>query len=314
MKTFLSYSHADAGVVARLKTHLKQMERNELISVFYDREILAGGDIDNSISVKLNEAELFLAVVSPDFLNSHYCYDKEMQRALELHDEGRMIVVPIIAEPCDWKNSPLGRLKAVPKDGKEISEWQNANSAYMDIVSELRRIAESPPAAPVGRAPVDQSKQMSSGPSRFRVKRAFDAVDRINFREHAFGVITEYFRHAVDELSAVAGIKGIFRQIGPYSFTATLANEGFGKRGVSHITVHMGTSGGLSLGDVSWSNSENAPSNTSHGHWSVGNDDYDQFLTGGSFMMSSEGKKLTPTQAAEQMWKDFMERAGVSYA
>jgi hypothetical protein len=76
----------------------------------------------------------------------------------------------------------------------------------------------------------------------------------------------------------------------------------------------MGTSGSLSLGDVSWSNSENAPTNTSHGHWSVGNDDYDQFLTGGSFMMSSEGKKLTPTQAAEQMWKDFMERAGVSYA
>lgn len=313
MKTFISYSHADAAVVSRLKTHLRQMERDRLVSVFYDREIHAGQDLDDAISGNLEEAGLFLAVVSPDFLSSSYCYEREMQRALELHEAGRIIVVPIIAEPSDWKNSPLGRLKAVPQDGKPISEWQNANSAFMDIVGELRRLAASVNSDnPTNGVEQLKTKLPKQAPTRFRVKKTFDAVDRINFREHAFSVITDYFDKGVAELSSVEGLRAIFRKTGPYSFTATLVNEGFDKRGVAHITVHMGTDRG-GFGDLFWSNSENGPTSNSNGHWTISADDYDQYLTGGSFMMSGQDKQLTPLQAAEQMWTDFMERAGVSY-
>lgn len=312
MKAFISYSHVDAAVVGRLKVHLRQMERGKLISVFYDREIRAGQHLDDVISENLEEAGLFLAVVSPDFLNSNYCYEREMKRALELHDEGRMIVVPIIAEPCDWKNSPLGQLKAVPQDGKSISEWQNANSAFMDIVGELRRLVV-PESGNFSSAMAEEKlPSPKSQASRFRVKRTFDAVDRINFRENAFAAIAEYFDKGISELSSVQGLRAVFRKVGPYTFTATLVNQGFDKRGVAHITVHMGTDRG-SLGDVFWSDSENAPTTSANGFWTIAADDYDQYLTGGSFMMSGQEKKLTPYQAAEQMWTDFMGRAGVAY-
>ena len=78
--------------------------------------------------------------MSPDFLASEYCYEREMERALErnAHDEAR--VIPIIIEPCDWRSSPLSRLRVLPRDGRPISEWGNPNSAYLDIVTELRRI------------------------------------------------------------------------------------------------------------------------------------------------------------------------------
>ena len=62
-----------------------------------------------------------------------------MIRALEWHDAGEARIVPIIVEPCDWKNSPLNKLKVIPKDGKPINEWTNENAAYLNIVTELRR-------------------------------------------------------------------------------------------------------------------------------------------------------------------------------
>jgi TIR domain len=103
MKAFISYAHHDRAILARLHTHLAMLRRQGL-SEWYDREILAGGEIDKKIGEALASSDLFLAIVSPDFLNSSYCYEREMQSALERNREGSLVIVPIIAEPCDGRN------------------------------------------------------------------------------------------------------------------------------------------------------------------------------------------------------------------
>ncbi len=123
MNVFISYSHRDAGALERLHKHLAVMKREGAIETWYDREILAGGDIDHDISVQLEAADLFLLLVSPDFLASDYCYETEMSRALERHDAGVARVIPIIVEPCDWQSSPLKKLKDMPRVGLGGSEW-----------------------------------------------------------------------------------------------------------------------------------------------------------------------------------------------
>ena len=140
MKAFISYSHRDDWARERLHTHLEMLRREGQIEDWYDREILAGDDIDDEISEQLESCELFLPLVSPDFLASRYCYEREMTRALKRHDAGEVRVVPIIIEPCDWANSPLKRLKALPRNGKPVVVWTNQNTAFLDVVTELRRI------------------------------------------------------------------------------------------------------------------------------------------------------------------------------
>ena len=67
-KAFISYSHRDEKALARLHTHLATLRRERKITAWYDREILAGDDIDSAIGSNLAESEVFLALVSPDFL------------------------------------------------------------------------------------------------------------------------------------------------------------------------------------------------------------------------------------------------------
>ena len=140
MKAFVSYAHRDEGALRQLMTHLAVLEREGGIEAWYDREILAGSQIDKEIDERLESCELFLALVSPDFLDSDYCYGREMQLALERHHARETRVVPIIIEPCDWLSTPLGQFKALPKDARPIAEWDNSNAAYLDVVEELRRI------------------------------------------------------------------------------------------------------------------------------------------------------------------------------
>jgi hypothetical protein len=60
MKAFISYSHKDAWALDRLHTHLAMLRREGSILEWYDREILAGGDIDQEVSEQLEACDLFL--------------------------------------------------------------------------------------------------------------------------------------------------------------------------------------------------------------------------------------------------------------
>jgi hypothetical protein len=64
------------------------LRRDGLLTTWYDREILAGAELHKEIAENLADSDVFLALVSPDFLASDYCYDKEMHLALKRHEDG----------------------------------------------------------------------------------------------------------------------------------------------------------------------------------------------------------------------------------
>lgn len=99
-KLFISYSHADAALLAILKIHLKPLERAGAIVPWFDGYLLPGDDIDARVRSALEKAELVALLVSPDFLASDYCYDVEMRAAVARHESGDARVIPIIVRDC----------------------------------------------------------------------------------------------------------------------------------------------------------------------------------------------------------------------
>ena len=314
MKVFISYSHKDSEALERLHTHLAPLRSEGLIDTWYDRQILAGERINEEIGRELESCDLFLLLVSPDFLASDYCVNHEMRRALERHRDNEAHVIPIIVEPCDWLSSPLRELKALPYDGESISKWTNPNDAYLDVVRELRRILETRTAAvpPMGRAMFpEQTNETRTMASRYRVQRDFDEIDRSEFRETAFAAIHDYFQQQIAEIDMVSDLRGRFVPRGPSSFGCTIVNRArVLNRGTAHITVHC-KNGGLGLGDIYYSFSENADPNSANGIFNIESDEYEMYLSG-MMPFGSAREQLTPEEAAERLWADFIEKAGVS--
>jgi hypothetical protein len=137
---FVSYSHKDERYRQRLDISLVQLRRNNLISIWHDKRILPGQDWGQEIDTNLENADLILLLVSPDFLASEYAYSREMLRAVERHQSGSAIVVPIILRPSDWQDSPLGALQALPNSGRPVSSWPNRDQAWLDVAQGLRRL------------------------------------------------------------------------------------------------------------------------------------------------------------------------------
>ena len=71
--------------------------------------------------------------MSPDFLNSNYCYEIEGEIALSRHREGTARVIPVVLRACDWTVTPFGKLKALPKDGIPITQWPDKDQASLNV-------------------------------------------------------------------------------------------------------------------------------------------------------------------------------------
>lgn len=110
---FFSYCHADEALRDQLERQLKILKRQGLIETWHDRRIEAGQDFAGEIDAHIESDEIILLLVSPDFLNSDYCYDVEMTRVLERHHAGEAIVIPVILRDCLWKGAPFGKILGV---------------------------------------------------------------------------------------------------------------------------------------------------------------------------------------------------------
>src|SRR5829696_922049 len=140
VKLFYSYSHRDEQFRVQLEAHLSTLRRQSLIEEWHDREIVPGQEWRGIIDDSLETSKVILLLVSADFINSDYCYETEMKRAVEKHDRGEAIVVPVIIRPADWQETPFGKIQAIPKDGKPVTLWTNQDEAWLDVVRGIRRV------------------------------------------------------------------------------------------------------------------------------------------------------------------------------
>lgn len=138
VSVFVSYSHADEGLRKELGKHLSVLERQGIIETWHDRMIGAGTEWEGVIDAHLNDARVILLLISADFIHSQYCYDIEMKRALDRHDERHALVVPIILRAVSLKGTPFAKLQALPKDAKPVVTWADRDSAFVDITDGLR--------------------------------------------------------------------------------------------------------------------------------------------------------------------------------
>lgn len=313
-RIFISYSHADDEQLDRLHKHLAQLRRDGTVTAWYDREITAGGRLDKSIESELESADIFLACASPDWIDSNYAYEKEFKRALEREAEGKAVIVPVIFKPCDWLSTPLQHFRALPKDGKAITEFTNQDVAFLDVVMGLRGLSKRPSETiEVKSEPFPMTVQDEVAhppPSRYRVRREFDELDKRDFMDSAFNEIYRFFQASALELKTIPEIECRLSALEDRYFSCTVLNRGL-KRGFETIHVRKGGSWGAI--DILFG--EQNSSNTSHGGFSVAASEFELSLSPSMFHHGgADERNVNAREAAKMLWDDLLSRVGIDYA
>jgi tetratricopeptide (TPR) repeat protein len=142
VEVFCSYAREDEEWLRKLETHLSLLKRQGLLSFWHNRLLAPGTDWAHSIDTHLETSAVILLLISSDFLASDYCYELEMQRALQRHEANLARVIPIIVRPCDWQSALFGKLQMLPRNGRPLTSWDDPDEALYEVALSIRSTLE----------------------------------------------------------------------------------------------------------------------------------------------------------------------------
>ncbi len=311
-KLFFSYSHKDEALRDELEIHLSTIKRQGVIETWHDRRIGGGNEFGKAIDENLEQSEVILLLVSPYFIASDYCYDVEMQRAIQKHEDGTAKVIPVILHPCDWRSTPFGRLLATPKDGKPISRYPpNYHDAFLEVVNVVKQaVREINPEShgdsshPVKTTPVALKNLSQPRSSNLRLKKEFSEREKDDFLEESFEYMANFFEISLEGLNKRnSSIITNFRKIDANHFTSVVYKN---DKSVSQCKISFGGS----LGGISFSSSISSNDNSFNESMSVAEDGYTLSLKpmGMSQIMRGNSESgLTQQGASELYWSLLIE-------
>jgi len=146
LKVFCSYSHKDEPLRDQLDKQLSPFIQSGIISTWHDRKILPGEEWDDEIKKNLKTADIILLLISSDFLASRYCWEVEVNTAIERHKAREACVIPIILRSVYWKYPPLtlAQIQALPKNATPVisNSWHNRDEAFTNVVEGIWNAAD----------------------------------------------------------------------------------------------------------------------------------------------------------------------------
>ena len=306
---FISYSHKDEQFKEELDTHLTSLKRMGLINVWNDRRIEPGKDFSREIDSHIETAEIILLLISPDFIASDYCYEIEMNRAIQRHKDGSTVILPVILRPCNWQQLPFGRYLAATKDGKPITKYTNYDDGYLEVVQSLKKLIgendrkEISPSLDTSLVHPQIIETERSG--NLSIKKDFSDEEKDKFELKGFEFVFRYFNNSLDELSKRQEVISYgCRRIDSNTFECIIYSSG---KEVSSCVISLGRRQFVQSG-ISFSyGRDNRGTNET---LTVENDGYLLYFkpTMSMYYSRKSGDKLSMEGAAEYLWSMFIER------
>ena len=143
---FIAYAKEDYKCLKELRKQLDvACKRMPHIKVWHDEQLLAGSETTNIVS-KLEDSNIIIILISADFLNSDFCWEVLLQKALEKNEqEENCWLVPVFTKHCDLEDLPFEPEDFLPKNAVPITDkyWKKKHSKekpYLLVVKGTKKI------------------------------------------------------------------------------------------------------------------------------------------------------------------------------
>ena len=141
VELFVSYSHLNATWFNRLLPLLKFRNPSaKIVHDWHDQELQAGDRWDDEIQAALRRMDVFVCLMSYEFLASDYIIEVELDHALAREKKGEVEIVPILLFDMDLKNDcpELYSFNPLPAWGKCWSAYEQNGGHYQNAHKPIR--------------------------------------------------------------------------------------------------------------------------------------------------------------------------------
>lgn len=142
IELFISYAHLNATWFDRLRPILKFEGCRESAYAWNDQQMKAGDRWDKKIREALERMDVFVCLVSIEFLTSSYIREVELKRAFQREANNEIEIVPIMIYPnIDLKQEcrKLIEFQQLPIQDKSWREFEVERGDYGDANGLIRK-------------------------------------------------------------------------------------------------------------------------------------------------------------------------------
>ena len=142
VELFVSYSHMDGVWLARLEPMLQFDNCRDKAYVWDDQKMKAGERWDKRIREALERMDVFVCLVTIEFLTSRYIRTVELKRALQREKKDEIEIVPIVVYPnvdLEDECAELIEFNPLPVWGRCWREYESEDGDYRDANGLIRK-------------------------------------------------------------------------------------------------------------------------------------------------------------------------------
>lgn len=133
-KFVIVYALEDSDQCKMLNKHLNILKITKKIRVHNVNDALGGENPVERANQELADADYMLVLITVNLFNSEW-----FELVFNAMGEGKRII-PVRMEQADFEGTGLEKLKSLPSMNRAVSQFKNPDEAYMDIVTELRKL------------------------------------------------------------------------------------------------------------------------------------------------------------------------------
>lgn len=146
IEIFCCAADEDESFLTRLKSQLEQAVPDGSV-VLWDKSLIAPGEnTRDTIRFHLEQAGVFLLLISADFLASPYWKATLSKTVLERYKIGDARIIPVLVHSVNWENGGLKDIQPLPRHQVPISSYspEQQEAILRDVAQEITQIIHRP--------------------------------------------------------------------------------------------------------------------------------------------------------------------------
>jgi len=137
-RVFVSYAREDEAQMRKMRAHLRALELDGMLKIWADEDILTGDEWAEEIQKQIDQADIILLLMSPDFVNSDFIHRVELKQALERKVAGKSLVVPVNLRRVALPEF-LSRLQYTPRQ-TPVAAAPDQDEAWYTVAQDIKKL------------------------------------------------------------------------------------------------------------------------------------------------------------------------------